>query len=893
MSVAGQVQFSEQEQRLRYGRTKVALLLGAVMMPGGAILDWVSYPEKFWPLLILRAATSVILVLGFLFVKQRPVTASIGNLSMGLLLVPAFAMASMIYLTDGAASLYYLGLILLMVFLQLIGFTTAEAATFCGCCLAAYVIAIYLNESAIENKGQLSTSGIFFLGTIGLVSVAICSMNRSYRLNDFQLRRELGETNQQLKLVNQQRAEFLANVSHELRTPLAMILAPLDEVLSTRGSVSEPMGQTLSIVRRNADRLRFLVDDLLDVVRIETSQFRLQLESMDGRELIQEIVRSAQSLASARNVLIKFNSTANRADLNIDVARVERVFLNLITNAIKFSPANSIVEIRLDVEQGFAVFRCRDSGPGIPLEFRERVFERHFQIPFSGQRLSPGLGLGLAIAKDIVLAHRGSIECRHDDQALLGCEFVVKLPLVAAPNELPIKAAMDQESIHVAASNSLPDKPSMLLNLVPKKSDFIAASDQQLPLIGYVSQPSVSGFSVAEESTGYSVNDAKPVSGCDVLVIDDEHDIRQFLQNSLRQRYETLTAETAVSGVELAIRARPRCILLDMMLPDHDGLWVLRELKKSELLADAKILMLTAQSDESLKLRAMEQGVDDFLAKPFSIAELHARVAGLVRASRLQQDLRKEKQELELSIIQLKSTEAQLFESEKMRAVGSMAAGLLHEINNPVNYTLMAITLLQRDTANGKPTEETLRDVKEGVTRIGEIVSDLRSFAYPDQANQTNWFRLDDAIRSTLRFAAADLKETPVTVVLSSEQDVWIEASRSQITQVILNLLQNAAKSTKAVVPPRSPTIELCVQLSDERASVQIKDNGSGMNEATMARITEPFFTTAEPGEGIGLGLSICDTILRAHGARLHFTSVLGVGTTVTFNLPFKSRPES
>jgi len=129
--------------------------------------------------------------------------------------------------------------------------------------------------------------------------------------------------------------------------------------------------------------------------------------------------------------------------------------------------------------------------------------------------------------------------------------------------------------------------------------------------------------------------------------------------------------------------------------------------------------------------------------------------------------------------------------------------------------------------------------------------------------------------------------------VLPPEQDVWIEASRSQITQVILNLLQNAAKSTKAVVPPRSPTIELCVQLSDERASVQIKDNGSGMNEATMARITEPFFTTAEPGEGMGLGLSICDTILRAHGARLHFTSELGVGTTVTFNLPFKSRPES
>jgi signal transduction histidine kinase len=246
-------------------------------------------------------------------------------------------MAWMIYLTDGAASLYYLGLILLMVFIQLLGFTLIEAATFCGCCVLAYALAIFQNDTAIEAKGKLATFGLFFLGTTGTVSVVICELNRRAREKaTFVLRRELAKTNDQLQGIIQQRSEFLANVSHELRTPLSMVLAPLDEVLSFRGNVSESVGQSLSIVRRNADRLRLLVDDLLDVVRIENARFRLRREECDGRDLIIEIVRSAQGLAKARDIQLICQATSQRVDLNVDVSRIERVMFNLITNAVKF-----------------------------------------------------------------------------------------------------------------------------------------------------------------------------------------------------------------------------------------------------------------------------------------------------------------------------------------------------------------------------------------------------------------------------------------------------------------------------------------------------------------------------------------------------------------------------
>lgn len=877
MSLSDRDQFSDLERRLRFGRTKAALLLGAVMMPGGALLDWLTYPQQVGELLTLRFVVSIILVAGYLIVARLPANASMGGISMALLLVPAFAMAWMIYVTDGAASLYYLGLILLMVFIQLLGFTLAEAATFCGCCVAAYALAIFQNDTVIDAKGKLATFGLFFLGTTGTVSVVICELNRRARKSDFLLRRELAATNEQLKTIIQQRGEFLANVSHELRTPLSMVLAPLDEVLSFRGSVSEAVGQSLAIVRRNADRLRLLVDDLLDVVRIENARFRLQREECDGRELIVEIVQSAQGLAKARDVQLICTATPKLVDLSVDVVRIERVMLNLITNAIKFSPVGSSVEVSLDVEDHMAVFRCRDSGPGIPFELRERVFDRHFQVVPGGQRMTPGLGLGLAIAKEIVEAHGGAIACQNPvSSGKSGCEFVVRLPL----------AIHDSRSANANRLQTLSDDANVVRETKAPVSHNVQGHVVK-PVDSNADRPDASALS----NHNSSVNTDKSADAeiIDVLVIDDEHDVRQFLKTSLQSEYQTLAAETATSGLELALRTRPRCILLDMMLPDHDGLWVMRQVRQAADLADTKILMLTAQSDEALKLRALAEGVDDFLSKPFGIAELQARVAGLTRSSQLQHELRRETRELEAALNQLKATEAQLVQSEKMRAIGSLAAGLLHEINNPVNYTLMAVTTMQRDLSKGKPIDDTLKDIEDGVVRIGDIIKDLQSFAYPEQAHHTESIRLREIVDIAIKFALNELKEIPVEV--NVPDDLSVEVAKSQMTQLLLNLLTNAAKATRAVNDARMPRIRLSASIQQNRAIVEVSDNGVGMSEATIARTTEPFFTTAEPGQGMGLGLSICDTIARTHGSRLTFTSTPQVGTTVSFDLSLSSNP--
>src|SRR6056297_3178240 len=176
-----------------------------------------------------------------------------------------------------------------MVFVQLLGFTAWEAMVYAMVTTIAYVAAVLANGMGVSDREDVAL-GLFFLLTTGTVAVVICHLNYRNRLTDFLLRRSLDEKNHQLENVDRQRMDFLANVSHELRTPLSMIIAPLDEMLATRGHLPAAIGQPLAVVRRNADRLRVLVDDLLDIVRLNHRTFRLQIDDVDAREVLQEII---------------------------------------------------------------------------------------------------------------------------------------------------------------------------------------------------------------------------------------------------------------------------------------------------------------------------------------------------------------------------------------------------------------------------------------------------------------------------------------------------------------------------------------------------------------------------------------------------------------------------
>ena len=237
----------------------------------------------------------------------------------------------------------------------------------------------------------------------------------------------------------------------------------------------------------------------------------------------------------------------------------------------------------------------------------------------------------------------------------------------------------------------------------------------------------------------------------------------------------------------------------------------------------------------------------------------------------------------------LAEVKGQLIQREKMAAIGTLSAGLLHELNNPVNYSLMAINMgLTCPGAKSDPMlKESLDDALEGMQRVQNIVSDLKTFAYqkPGQDSQRP-FLLENAVRSAVRLSGYELKG--IEVVVDLPQDTHALGDEPAIIGVLINLLSNAAHAVHAA-ERSAPRIDLKVTVRDDRLFVSVRDNGRGIEPDNVGRVFEPFFTTRDVGAGLGLGLSVSYGIVQRHGGTLTVDSVLGAWTEFTFDLP---RPE-
>ena len=336
-------------------------------------------------------------------------------------------------------------------------------------------------------------------------------------------------------------------------------------------------------------------------------------------------------------------------------------------------------------------------------------------------------------------------------------------------------------------------------------------------------------------------------------------------------------------------------MLLDFMLPELDGLSVCRAIKSNPSLRHIKVLMLTARTDEEVKLQALDYGADDFLTKPFSPAEVRTRVRNLLQTHDLEQSLRGSNRDLADALSGLKESQQQLIQSEKINSLGHMAAGLLHEINNPLNYAMTALGYANTLPAVKQDAmlREIVDDATEGMGRIGGIVSDLRAFAYPSNGAIHQAFDLSSAVTKAMRFTAADTSE--VTVNNEVIADLLVLGSESHIVQVLVNLITNAAKATAGCgnsgdSGDRGHLI-ISAERSEhgERIEVLVRDNGIGMDTETLNHCMDPFFTTRDVGEGMGMGLAICRTIIEEHGGQLTVAATQipasTSGTTVSFDL--------
>jgi len=307
----------------------------------------------------------------------------------------------------------------------------------------------------------------------------------------------------------------------------------------------------------------------------------------------------------------------------------------------------------------------------------------------------------------------------------------------------------------------------------------------------------------------------------------------RFLKTQLSEDYEVIEAVDGAIAVSHATQYLPDIIVTDMMMPEKDGLQVCRELRAQVSTKAIPVLMLTARADDDTKLRALAAGASDYLPKPFSSAELRLRLKNLVDAHQLQKALTWQNQKLESTLEQLQETELQLVQSEKLASLGRLSAGIIHEINNPLNYALTAMhSIRKRGPQLPEDTRadftEAVTDVEDGLRRVAGIIGDLRSFTH-NHGGPLQPVQLSTLIPRTLRFFAAEITDQ-VNIVVDVPEDLEVQAQPNRLVQVLINLLQNSLDAVKSkAYAEGAGEIRIHAGERNGLAFLSLRDNGPGI----------------------------------------------------------------
>ncbi len=701
---------------------------------------------------------------------------------------------------------------------------------------------------------------------------------------------ELERSYQKLQELDRLKTTFFANISHELRTPLTLILAPLESWVKTKEETDpsrgpnwgpqRPSWEQAEIMYQNGLRLLKLINNLLDLAKIDAGKMRLSYSKTDFVPFAKGIIASISPLAEKKGITLSFTCTCREMmklsgngengdgclfnGFYFDRDKIEKVLLNLIFNAIKFTDSGGKVVVSCERQDDQVRVKVSDTGIGIAKENLHLLFSRFTQVDSASNRRYEGTGIGLALAKELVELHKGEIGVESEPGK--GTTIAFTLPYLENPICLP-------EEAEERGGDG--------------KEDWTRSLHR-------TAEYSLSG--IAEKNRASEKEEAPSRrTGPKILIVEDNPDMLRFLTMELQGDYEVVTAQNGQEGIEKAKGEFPALILSDVMMPIKDGYQLCREVKEGQTTKQIPVILMSAKADLSKKIEGLEQGADDYLAKPFSFDELRARIK---------------------SLLQQRGLESQLVHSEKMAAVGLLVGGLAHEINNPVTFAKVSlenlrgaigsaekliregveINQIEINRQKGK-IDRALSIIGTALDRTQTIISDLKAFIRKDDLH----FRptdLHEGLDSTLNLMQHDFKER-IEIVKEYGEIGPVEAVGGQINQVFMNLLQNAAHAIPGKGEIRIKTWrENSVnhessngknegpEPAQEWVKVSIKDSGVGIPSEHLKRIFEPFYTTKEVGKGTGLGLSVSDRIIQNHGGKISVTSRPGEGTEFILTLP-------
>lgn len=427
--------------------------------------------------------------------------------------------------------------------------------------------------------------------------------------------RQLEEQSGKLKEMDRVKSRFFANISHEFRTPLTLIMGPLEQLLSD--CPEKDQKKKLGLMLRNSQRLLGLINQLLELSKFESGKVKLQAGQLDIIPFLKGITASFEPLATQKELALTFHPEIKKMALYFDPGKLEDVLFNLLSNAVKFTPAGGKITITAHPLTDVLEIKLSDTGPGIPRDQLAHIFDRFYQSDSTYDYHRKGSGIGLAIAKELVELHHGTIEVRSRQGENRGTDFIIHLPL----GHSHLKP---DEMVEISEIPSLRKTPAGIPSL------DVTEKEEARP----EPKPGISDVESTEATrTGKNI----------ILVVEDIADVRDYIRGALEPTYKVIEAADGREGIQKAREIIPDLIISDIMMPGADGYELCRVLKNDRDTSHIPILLLTAKAAEENIIKGLETGADDYITKPFNTRILYARIKNLIELRRyLQQTIDRE-----------------------------------------------------------------------------------------------------------------------------------------------------------------------------------------------------------------------------------------------------------
>lgn len=467
---------------------------------------------------------------------------------------------------------------------------------------------------------------------------------------------------QKLHEVDEIKTRFFTNISHEFRTPLTLILGPAKQLLER--FKDDKSKEQLDLIQRSAKKLNRLVDELLDISKIEAGEMKLKACPINLVSFVKKIILSFHAFAERKKITFPFSSDDDEIIAYIDKDKIDKILTNVLSNAFKFTPEGGKVEVTIKptprpfqggdgtvlkvpsfggdllvgkkskINDNYVEIFIRDTGIGIPQDQLDKIFDRFYQVDGSHTKAYGGTGIGLALTKELIELHKGRIEVESEEGK--GSTFRLIFPL--GKSQLKEEEICEDEKCRTGDKDEDEDKEKTC-QLQPK-ADKLADEDKDKEDLDTQSEVL---FEI-EDRHKIDIQLAEKAEKPSLLIVEDNADVRKYISMIFENRYKIMEAEDGEEGLKKAFESStggPDLIITDIMMPKMDGFQLCSKLKTDSRTSHIPVIMLTAKATMEDKISGLEIGADEYIMKPFEADELKARIKNLLeQRKRLHQHFR-------------------------------------------------------------------------------------------------------------------------------------------------------------------------------------------------------------------------------------------------------------